>query len=194
MNRKYITRILVWALLVIILSVGSFYLRLLLIQPLNTQIENLSKKKIDTEQTIKLLETQLNNFNNITYNNNEISLMVPLNLDIDEIEQKYVLRPVYMLDLILNDYNISDGAPTNLLLSKDIGSKKITVDFTIEKDEITGLEIGPLYDYINELYASQRSVYFGNFTYKQQGELMPGKEPMSSINVTLEYYLFYYKK
>lgn len=186
MSKKLLSRVLVWSLLIIGLTLVTFYSHTIFVKSLEDKIVELKRIEQSTKSDILILNAQIERYNDSLYDNNKLLLMIPDEESNNNIQQKYILRPLNVADASMISFSISDTTPKNLNLSSDVRAKKVLLKFEVD-------DVDQLYSFINELYDSIRCVYFGNINYKLPGEkeLLSGNT--KKIVVQIEYFLFYNK-
>ncbi len=190
MNRKYFYRALVWILLIVGLTLVTFFnYRMFITNSVKKDIareETVAQQYDGTTGQIQMLITKINNYNNKVYDDNTYTQMIPLGYDDKEIILDYVERPILLSNASLISIGLKDNTmPTNIKWSstgsaKDIKGVQITVSFKIA-------DISDLTKYIDELQTSVRCVYFGDLSYT-----LPANDAQdSSVTIKMIYYVFY---
>jgi hypothetical protein len=183
--RKYLNRIVVWGLLIVALSFGTYYATKFFLDPLDNTILDLQKEQTDIQRDITMITSQINRYNTLYFEENKINVMIPKGYQQLDIENKYVKKPV-QIDTVkgtLQNYTITNNVkPEHLKLSNNIAGVKITAAVQFETmDQVV--------NYVYELHNSARSVYINQLTYNLPSE--GAKDPFT-YTVQIEYFVFYY--
>ncbi len=190
MSKKYVIRLLIWFLLVVILSIFTYYNKVLFINPLNQSITDLEQKEKIQLSTLEDINNKIFEYNLKLYDDNTIKQMIPDEYDENETLQFFVYRPINLAEAKLLGINTEDVMPENINWSNSksddgVMAKKIMITFEIQ-------DMSNLSTFIDELAESVRCVYFGNINFT-----LPGEKGLIStetkIKITMDYYLFYMK-
>lgn len=191
MNKKYVTRVLVWFLLVLVLSVITYYNRVLFINPLNQTITNLEQKEKTQLATLEDINDKIDEYNLKVYDDNTIKQMIPEDYNENEALKFFVYRPINLSEAKLLSVDTEDKMPENINWSNSksddgVMAKKIMITFEIQ-------DLSKLSKFIDELAESVRFVYFGNINFTLPGEKGYDSSETKPIKITMDYYLFYVK-
>lgn len=191
MNKKYVTRVLVWFLLVLVLSVITYYNRVLFINPLNQTITNLEQKEKTQLATLEDINDKIDEYNLKVYDDNTIKQMIPEDYNENEALKFFVYRPINLSEAKLLSVDTEDKMPENINWSNSksddgVMARKIMITFEIQ-------DLSKLSKFIDELAESVRFVYFGNINFTLPGEKGYDSSETKPIKITMDYYLFYVK-
>lgn len=198
MGRKYFNRIVSWLVLIAILTGFSFYLRSLIINPLDEQITGLEQEIRNLQFQVNRLQGQINRYSEqVLLDDGLIQQRLPhLNFEdefersqlLNNIKRDYIERPITFSKgrLIQHHINTStDTFPEHIDLSNSIHSIQIRANIHFDDE-------AQIYHYLQELSNTIVSIYIKDiyFELPSENDILEEKEFIYELQIT--YYMFYY--
>lgn len=191
MLNKYFNRIIIWTLLILLLSIATYFNRSIFVQSLEDEITELKADENSLKNQLTFKSAQINLYNSVYYDNSEIEHMIPTGYNELDVINYYIKRPVEISPVSgkLINYTITRNIkPEQLKLSNNVEGTKINA--TIEFDDPTlDCEV-QIERYIQTLQNTVRSVYLSQISYSKPSEGIDKNQFVYVVQI--EYYIFNY--